>query len=60
MLRPADDVQPRYPRGRPDLQVFLLEAQRALSHAMVTLAILYAFDDGVTDGLRVGYAYWNR
>jgi membrane protease YdiL (CAAX protease family) len=32
----------------------------ALSHAILTLAIVYAFDDGVTGGLRVGYAYWNR
>ena len=32
----------------------------ALSHAVVTLAILYAFDDTVTGGLRVGAAYWSR
>jgi membrane protease YdiL (CAAX protease family) len=29
----------------------------ALSHAILTLAILYAFDDAMTGGLRVGYAY---
>ena len=28
-----------------------------LSHAVVTLAILYAFDDGITGRLRVGRAY---
>jgi membrane protease YdiL (CAAX protease family) len=32
----------------------------ALSHAVATLAILYAFDDTVTGGLRVGAAYWSR
>jgi membrane protease YdiL (CAAX protease family) len=32
----------------------------ALSHAVVTLAILYAFDETVTGGLRVGAAYWSR
>jgi hypothetical protein len=32
----------------------------AVSHAVVTLAILYAFDDTVTGGLRVGYAYLDR
>jgi CAAX prenyl protease-like protein len=32
----------------------------ALSHAIVTLAILYAFDEAVTGGLRVGAAYWSR
>ena len=32
----------------------------AFSHAAVTLVILYAFDDTVTGGLRVGYAYWGR
>lgn len=32
----------------------------ALSHAVATLAILYAFDDTVTGGLRVGAAYWGR
>jgi membrane protease YdiL (CAAX protease family) len=28
-----------------------------VSHAIATLALLYAFDDGVTGRLRVGYAY---
>jgi membrane protease YdiL (CAAX protease family) len=32
----------------------------AFSHAVVTLVILYAFDDTVTGGLRVGYAYLDR
>jgi membrane protease YdiL (CAAX protease family) len=32
----------------------------ALSHALLTLAILYAFDDSMTGGLRVGYAYIAR
>jgi membrane protease YdiL (CAAX protease family) len=32
----------------------------ALSNAVVTLAILYAFDETVTGGLRVGAAYWSR
>jgi len=29
----------------------------ALSHAITTLAILYAFDDAVTGRLRIGHAY---
>lgn len=29
----------------------------ALSHAVCTLAILHAFDDGLTGRLRIGYAY---
>ena len=29
----------------------------ALSHALLTLAILYAFDEGMTGHLRVGAAY---
>ena len=29
----------------------------ALSHAMVTLAILHAFDDSLTGHLRIGQAY---
>jgi membrane protease YdiL (CAAX protease family) len=29
----------------------------AVSHAVATLALLYAFDDRVTGGLRVGYEY---
>jgi len=32
----------------------------ALSHAILTLAILYAFDDRITGGLRVGAAYLTR
>ena len=32
----------------------------ALSHAILTLAILYAFDDRITGGLRVGSAYLTR
>ena len=32
----------------------------ALSHAILTLVILYAFDDAITGGLRVGYAYIAR
>ena len=32
----------------------------ALSHAILTLAILYAFDDRITGGLRVGAAYLAR
>jgi hypothetical protein len=32
----------------------------ALSHAVLTIVILYAFDEAVTGGLRVGYAYWGR
>jgi membrane protease YdiL (CAAX protease family) len=32
----------------------------ALSHAVLTLAILYAFDDRITGGLRVGSAYLTR
>jgi membrane protease YdiL (CAAX protease family) len=32
----------------------------ALSHAVVTIVILYAFDETVTGGLRVGSAYWGR
>jgi hypothetical protein len=32
----------------------------ALSHALVTIATLYAFDETVTGGLRVGAAYWSR
>jgi membrane protease YdiL (CAAX protease family) len=32
----------------------------ALSHAVLTLAILYAFDDAMTGGLRVGAAYFTR
>ena len=32
----------------------------ALSHAVLTLAILYAFDDRITGGLRVGSAYLAR
>jgi membrane protease YdiL (CAAX protease family) len=32
----------------------------ALSHAIATLAILYAFDDGITARLRVGLAYLSR
>jgi Type II CAAX prenyl endopeptidase Rce1-like len=31
-----------------------------LSHAILTLAILYAFDDRITGGLRVGSAYLTR
>jgi membrane protease YdiL (CAAX protease family) len=29
----------------------------ALSHALATQAILYAFDDGITGRLRIGYSY---
>jgi membrane protease YdiL (CAAX protease family) len=29
-----------------------------LSHAVATLAILYAFDDDITGRLRIGYAFW--
>jgi membrane protease YdiL (CAAX protease family) len=29
----------------------------ALSHALLTLAILYAFDDAITGRLRIGYGY---
>jgi hypothetical protein len=29
----------------------------ALSHALGTLAILYAFDEAITGRLRVGYSY---
>ncbi|PYR10738.1 MAG: hypothetical protein DMG00_11440 [Acidobacteria bacterium] len=32
----------------------------ALSHAILTLVILCAFDDAITGGLRVGYAYITR
>jgi membrane protease YdiL (CAAX protease family) len=32
----------------------------AMSHALLTLGILYAFDDSITGGLRVGYAYLAR
>jgi membrane protease YdiL (CAAX protease family) len=32
----------------------------ALSHAVGTLAILYAFDDRITGGLRIGYAFLAR
>ncbi len=32
----------------------------ALSHALGTLALLYAFDDGLTGGLRVGAAFLTR
>jgi membrane protease YdiL (CAAX protease family) len=32
----------------------------ALSHAIGTLAILYAFDDRITGGLRIGYAFLAR
>jgi len=32
----------------------------ALSHAVLTIVILYAFDEAVTGGLRVGSAYWGR
>jgi membrane protease YdiL (CAAX protease family) len=32
----------------------------ALSHALGTLAILHAFDDRITGGLRVGYAFLAR
>jgi hypothetical protein len=32
----------------------------ALSHAILTLAILFAFDDAMTGGLRVGFAYLTR
>jgi membrane protease YdiL (CAAX protease family) len=32
----------------------------ALSHALVTLAILYAFDDAITGGLKTGAAYLAR
>src|SRR5262249_33589280 len=32
----------------------------ALSHAIATLAILYAFDDAITGRLRVGLAYLSR
>jgi len=32
----------------------------SLSHAILTLAILYAFDDRITGGLRVGAAYLAR
>jgi hypothetical protein len=29
----------------------------ALSHALGTLTLLYAFDDSITGGLRVGHAF---
>ena len=29
----------------------------ALSHAVGTLALMYAFDDGIIGGLHVGYSY---
>jgi membrane protease YdiL (CAAX protease family) len=32
----------------------------ALSHAIGTLALLYAFDDRITGGLRIGYAFLAR
>ena len=32
----------------------------ALSHAVGTLALLYAFDDRITGGLRIGYAFLAR
>lgn len=32
----------------------------ALSHAIGTLAILYAFDDTITGGLRIGYAFLTK
>ena len=32
----------------------------ALSHAVATLAILYAFDDAITGGLKIGAAYLAR
>jgi len=32
----------------------------ALSHALGTLALLYAFDDRITGGLRIGYAFLAR
>ena len=43
-------VYTRYPNLLP----------HTLSHAILTLAILYAFDDRITGGLRVGSAYLTR